>query len=125
MNLARVQQEFADAQRTFAYIEWHPTYDGSAFVKAALQGPLQLYALSIKFPDNYPNEMPKVYIDAPALSSNSPHRYQSGNICFLHPSMWNPGAHNITFVMGRVAKWINKYDVWRQTGIWPGKEVKH
>ena len=123
MNITRIQQEFADAQKTFAYIELHPTYDGSVYVKAAL-ALSQVYTFTVKFPDNYPNEMPRVTIDAPAIS-NSPHRYKEGYICYLHPSMWNPGAHHLSFVLWRASKWLNKYEVWKATGKWPGKEILH
>jgi ubiquitin-protein ligase len=124
MNIARIQREFTAAQKTFAYIELHPTYDGQVYVKAALVSNGQMYTLSIRFPDDYPNEMPRVVIDVPAIT-NSPHRYNTGNICFLHPSMWNPGVHDLSFVLWRAAKWLNKYEVYKQTGTWPGKEVKH
>ena len=124
MNLQRIQNEFAVAQSTFAFVELHPTLDGKVFAKAALQTSKGTYVLSIKFPENYPNEMPRVYVDAPALPE-TPHRYKAGNICYLHPSMWNPGVHNLTFVIGRAAKWLNKYEIWRVRGVWPGAEIKH
>jgi hypothetical protein len=28
-------------------------------------------------------------------------------------------------VLWRVAKWLNKYEVWKVQGEWPGKEVPH
>jgi hypothetical protein len=31
----------------------------------------------------------------------------------------------LTFVIGRAAKWLNKYDIWRVRGTWPGAEIKH
>jgi hypothetical protein len=65
-----------------------------------------------------------VFIDAPAIT-NAPHRYNAGNICYLHPSMWNPGIHHLTFVIARAAKWIAKYEVWVNRGTWPGAEIKH
>jgi ubiquitin-protein ligase len=83
------------------------------------------YVLSIRFPDTYPNEMPRVYIDAPSVVDAPPHRYNTGNICYLHPSLWNPGSHNLKFVIWRSAKWLNKYEVWRVKGYWPGAELKH
>ena len=124
MDLARIRLEFAEAQKSFAYVELHPTSDGKVFAKAALQTTNQMYVLSIKFPDTYPNEMPRVQIDVPALGS-SPHRYQSGSICYLHPSMWNPGIHDLRFVIARSAKWLSKYEVWKQKGKWPGAEIRH
>ncbi|ESX62661.1 hypothetical protein X760_05935 [Mesorhizobium sp. LSHC422A00] len=126
MDITRIHRELAEAKRTFALVELRPTQDGNVYVRSALQTSNgKQYVLSIKFPDNYPNEMPRVFIDAPAIVS-APHRYQGGHICFLHPSMWNPGAHNLTFVIARAAKWLNKYEVWRSNGgVWPGAEIKH
>ncbi len=124
MDLNRIRQEYFDAQKSFAFIELHPTTDGKVYAKTALQTPAQMYILSIKFPENYPNEMPRIFVDTPAITQ-APHRYQNGNICYLHPSMWNPGIHNLSFVVARAAKWLNKYEVWKRQGSWPGAEIKH
>jgi hypothetical protein len=43
----------------------------------------------------------------------------------MHPTMWNPGIHTLTFVIGRAAKWLAKYEVWRVNGEWPGAEIRH
>jgi ubiquitin-protein ligase len=126
MDLPRIQREYAQAQQSFSLVELKPTTDGKVYARTALQtAARQNYVLSIRFPDTYPNEMPRVYVDAPALLSYAPHRYQQGNICYLHPAMWNPGTHNLTFVIARAAKWLNKYEVWRNKGAWPGAEMKH
>ena len=124
MDIGRIQREFNEAQKTFSLVELRPTTEGTVYARAALQTGSGTYVVSIRFPDNYPNEMPRVYIDAPAITT-SPHRYNAGNICYLHPSMWNPGFHNLTFVIARTAKWINKYEVWRVRGEWPGAEIIH
>ena len=95
MDIPRIQREFAEAQRTFALVELRPTSDGKVFAKTAVQTTVgRQYVLSIRFPDTYPNEMPRVFIDAPTVT-DAPHRYKAGNICFLHQSMWNPGSHNL------------------------------
>jgi ubiquitin-protein ligase len=125
VDINRIQREFLEAQKTFAYLELHPTADGRVFAKTALQTSIQMYVLSIKFPDNYPYEMPSVYVDTPPIAI-SPHRYNSGNICYLHHAMWNPGIHQLSFVIGRAAKWLNKYEIWKRNGgQWPGAEIKH
>jgi|SRR5688572_18642915 len=124
MDIGRIQREFAEAQRTFSILELRPTTDGNVFARAALQTGASTYVLSVRFPDKYPNEMPKVFVDTPTITT-SPHRYQTGNICYLHPSMWNPGVHNLMFVIARAAKWLSKYEVWRVKGEWPGAEIKH
>jgi len=125
MDIQRIRTEVRQATATFAYVEAHPTNDGGVFVKAALQtSPGSTWIISISFPD-YPNRMPKVFVSKPTLQSDSPHRYNDGSLCYLHHSMWNPGRHTLTFVLARIAKWLNKYDVWRATGRWPGAEVRH
>jgi ubiquitin-protein ligase len=126
MDIARIQREFSEAQQRFALVELRPTTDGKVYARTALQTVNgRNYVLSIKFPDNYPNEMPRVFVDAPTITY-APHRYQGGHICYLHPSMWNPGAHQLTFVIARAAKWLNKYEVWRSNGgKWAGAEIKH
>lgn len=124
MDVNRIRREFFEAQKTFVYLELHPTIDGKVYARTVLQTAAGMYVLSIKFPETYPNEMPRVFVDAPAIRT-APHRYQTGNLCYLHPSMWNPGVHGLKFVIARAAKWLNKYEVWRQRGKWPGAEIKH
>lgn len=124
MDISRIQREFTEAQKSFSILELKPTVDGKIYARAALQTGANTYVLSIRFPENYPNEMPRVFIDAPTVTT-SPHRYNAGNICYLHPSMWNPGSHNLGFVIWRAAKWLAKYEVWRVKGEWPGAEIKH
>lgn len=124
MNIGRIQNEFNQARQYFSYVELHPTPDGNICVKAALQPSSQYYIITIHFPDTYPNEMPKVYVTKPVIDS-APHRYTKGNICYLHPTMWNPGVHNLSFVIQRATKWLAKYEVWKRDRIWPGAEIKH
>lgn len=125
MDIIRIQREFAEAQKTFSLVELRPTANGNVYARTAVQtSKANYYVLSIKFPDNYPNEMPRVFVDAPQITS-APHRYQGGHICYLHPSMWNPGVHNLTFVIGRAAKWLGKYEVWRAGRKWPGAQITH
>ena len=125
MNILRIQNEFNQARQYFSFIELHPTTDGKVYVKAALQPtPQQYYTIAIYFPDNYPNEMPYVYVIKPAIDS-APHRYNKGNICYLHPTMWNPGVHNLLFVIQRTAKWLGKYEIWKRNRSWPGAAIRH
>jgi ubiquitin-protein ligase len=125
VDINRIRRELAEAQERFARVELYPTLDGKVYVKTALQTVNQTtYVLSIRFPENYPNEMPRVSIDAPNIAT-APHRYQNGLICYLHPSMWNPGVHNLSFVIARAAKWLNKFEIWKTRGQWPGAQIKH
>ena len=93
-------------------------------VLVALQTACHLYTLAVTFPDVYPNAMPEVYVRKPMLET-SPHRYNHNQICYMHPRMWNPGRHNLTFVIQRAAKWLSKYEVYRARGHWPGAGIAH
>ena len=125
MDLQRIRLEVAQAQSTFGVLEIRATSDGSGvFAKAGLQTSVgNLYIIQINFA-NYPYQMPSVAVTQPAIRAGTPHRYTNG-ICYLHPSMWNPGQHNLTFVLGRAAKWLNKYEVWCAKGRWPGAQMAH
>lgn len=125
MDIVRVRSEFAAAQGQFSNVELRLDGSSNLYVKVALQTTTGgIYILSITL-DGYPYSMPKVWVNSPQLSTTSPHRYGDKQICFLHPSMWNPGSHNLTFVISRAAKWLNKYEVWKTKGTWPGAQVKH
>lgn len=125
MDVVRINSEAKVALRSFAYVEVHPTTAGEVFLKVCLQTTVGgLYFARVDF-DGYPNQMPRVTIEKPSLMANTPHRYNTGAICYLHPNMWNPGSHDVTFVVARIAKWLNKYEVWRSLGSWPGAQVKH
>jgi hypothetical protein len=125
MDIQRIRREVGAASNTFAWLEVRPTTDGlGVFVKAVLQTSVSnTYIISINFP-NYPNQMPKVAVVQPSLRT-SPHKYNDGNICYMHHSFWNPGQHDLTFVLARAAKWLNKYEVYCVTGKWPGAQMAH
>ena len=124
MNLARIRGDIAAAQQYFDYVEGQATPAGSLMALVALQTSRRIYTLGVSFPESYPNAMPEVQVRKPVLSS-SPHRYLNYRICYLHPHVWNPGRHNLTFVIQRAAKWLAKYEVYRQTGNWPGAGLDH
>lgn len=124
MDVQRIAREVRQAAEHFLYVEAHPTNEGGVYVKAGLQTSMpNLYVVAISF-HGYPNEMPKVHVTKPALAS-SPHRYPDGRICYMHPNYWNPGLHNLKYVLAQVAVWLNKYDVYVKTGNWRGPEIKH
>ena len=124
MNVARVRREIAAASQYFDYVEGHPTVEGGVRALIALQTSRDIYTLNVSFPETYPNVMPEVQIRRPALAW-APHSYTDKRICYLHPHMWNPGRHDLTFVIQRAAKWLAKYEVYRQTGTWPGAGIPH
>ena len=125
MEVQRIYLELRQAAEHFPNLEALPTGDGGVYVKAALQTSAgKIYLLALQF-QGYPNEMPKVFITKPTLQAWK-HRYNTGNICYMHPNMWNPGRHNMKYVLMQVAVWLNKYDVFLQNGgNWPGPGIEH
>ena len=124
MNVARIRSEIVAAQRYFDYVEGNPTLEGGVQALVALETGRSVYTLAVSFPEAYPNAMPEVHVRHPALAS-SPHKYTRNRICYLHPHMWNPGRHDLKFVIQRAAKWLAKYEVYQRTGEWPGAGIDH
>lgn len=124
MDTIKIRNQFAEAQQQFPNMEIYQYSGGGLYVKVAIQTLERVYIAAIYFPENYPNDMPTVHIEKPSVT-NSLHMYTKGHICYLHPSMWNPGKHNILFVVARTAKWLSKYEVWKATGRWPGASIAH
>lgn len=124
MNLLRIRNDIAKAQQYFDFVEGHPTNSGGIMVLVALQTIHRYYTLTVTFPDAYPNSMPEVFVRKPKLKA-SPHRYSADQICYMHPRMWNPGRHDLTFVIQHAAKWLSKYEIYRTRGRWPGAGIDH
>lgn len=125
MDLSRIRRDIAQAKQHFDYVEEHPTSGGGIIVLVALQTVRRYYTLEMIFPESYPNSMPDVFVRKPTLE-DSPHRYKAdGHICYMHPHMWNPGRHDLTIVIQRAAKWLSKYEVYRELGTWPGASIPH
>lgn len=124
MNLARIRSEFEEAQGYFPTLRLFPTERGGLQARCALRTartrPPAAYMLQVDFPSTYPNSAPNVFVQQPDIDDDAPHRYRAGNLCYIYPSMWNPGKHDLAFVISRAAKWLGKYEVWRDTGDWPG-----
>jgi ubiquitin-protein ligase len=125
LDIQRIRNEVAQAKLRFAHVEAYPTISGGISVKAAFQTSAgNAYIVQVEFA-SYPTRSPQVVILKPALRVNTVHRYTNGTICYMLPAMWNPGRHDLTFVLGRIAKWLNKYEVWCVRGTWPGAQVAH
>lgn len=124
MNIQRARQDIQIAREHFPNIEAHPTLDGGLYVKAALQTSVgRVYVLSVTLA-NYPADMPRVTVLAPAVT-HSKHMYTSGHVCYMHPSYWNPAKHDLRFTLAQAAVWLNKHEVYLQKGVWPGPGMAH
>lgn len=124
MNVHLIRSEIQRAMEHFPNIETHTTVEGGIYIKAALQTSVgQIYVISMTF-RAYPSEMPKVIVITPAVTHGK-HMYTAGHICYMHPNMWNPAKHDVKFVLAQAAVWLNKHEVYKQKGIWPGPGLAH
>ena len=124
MNVQRIQWEIQQAMGQFPNIETHPTIDGGLYIKALLLTSVgQMYVIAVTF-GGYPSEIPKVKVISPAVT-HSKHMYEGGNICYMHPSLWNPAKHDLVFVLAQSCVWLNKHEVFKQKGVWPGPGLPH
>jgi hypothetical protein len=70
---------------------------------------------------------PKVYIVAPQIMNNAPHRYPDRSICLYHPDNFNWHEHLFIadYIVPWTATWIYFYEIWKCTGIWYADEESH
>jgi ubiquitin-protein ligase len=81
------------------------------------EGPDGGLTLTILLPHGYPNAAPKV--SAAPLPDNCPHRWQDGNLCiFGATELWNPGQHDVLYVLQQARRWLSHLGRWQQTGEW-------
>lgn len=124
MNVQRIRIEIQQTMQHFPNVETYATADGGIYIKAALQTSVgQAYVLAVTFV-GYPSEMPKVTVITPAVT-HVKHMFTAGNICYMHPNMWNPARHDLKFVLAQAAVWLNKHEVYKRTSRWPGPGLAH
>ena len=124
MDVQRIRWEIRQAMEQFPNIESYTSVDGSIYIKALLQTSVgQVYVICVTFV-GYAAEVPKVTVLSPAVT-HSKHMYRGGHICFMHPSFWNPAKHDLVFVLAQSAVWLNKHEVYKLKGVWPGPGLVH
>ncbi|GII88927.1 hypothetical protein Ssi03_69170 [Sphaerisporangium siamense] len=80
------------------------------------------YPLSLQLTENYPYEFP--YVFPVGWDSTCPHVYPAGNLCIMRPDQWRP-FYSIAFAIAKSAIWLNKFEVFKRRGYWPGNEQDH
>jgi hypothetical protein len=81
------------------------------------QGADENVTVTISLPHGYPNACPKVY--ARPIPNGCPHRWQDGSLCiFGAMDVWNPGKHDVLYVLRLARRWLANFSTWKQTGVW-------
>lgn len=120
---ARLDAEAESMGRFYPHMELHTATDGTKY----WEGPLTTwrgkdYVVRIVYPAYFPYQPPKAYIVSPKVKQ-SRHIYEDGHLCMFHPDdhTWLPTTTAAT-VISWVSRWLHSYEVWEDTGEWPGQE---
>ena len=79
------------------------------------------YGVRVEIPRGYPYEMPALHAAGWSPATGTPHRYSDGNLCVMKPDQWSAN-YTLAFFVAKAALWLNKYEVWLDTGKWPGND---
>lgn len=87
--------------------------------------------LQLEVPEHYPSEIPRIYIpqmEYPRDWDGNAHMYRDSqnmiHMCIFFPEDWTMD-HTLACMMVRSTVWLNKYVIYRETGVWPGKGQAH
>ncbi|MBO3747398.1 hypothetical protein J5X84_15075 [Streptosporangiaceae bacterium NEAU-GS5] len=110
-------------QKYFPQFGFTKSRDGSLAVSGSLRtNSGYVYALRIELGEHYPHQIP--HIRPVGWNSTCPHVYESGALCIMRPDQWR-SIFSIAFVVAKSAIWLNKFEVYRQRGYWPGNAQPH
>jgi prevent-host-death family protein len=74
--------------------------------------------ITILLPHGYPNNCPRIY--ASPIREGAPHRWLDGALCIYGVmSGWNPGKHTVFSTLTLARRWVDHYQVWLESGLWP------
>jgi ubiquitin-protein ligase len=119
-RLYNEQQKLAENFRQFSFLR---DRDGGVYVVGALRtNKGRVYQIKIVLPADYPHSIPVII--PVGWKADCEHVYKAGNLCIMRPDQWRP-IFSLAFVVAKVALWLNKYDVYRAKGYWPGNEQQH
>ncbi len=80
------------------------------------------YRIKIEVPQEYPYSPPRILLVNDREIKGSPHRYIDGSLCVMNLNQWSSSL-SITFMIAKAAIWLNKCDMWKLNGRWPGKGI--
>jgi hypothetical protein len=114
---ARLSQEFEQLQNQK---EWHKasiTDDRELELHFGEEGPHHDKVITIRLLHGYPNVPPKVFVKP--LPDTCPHRWQDQSLCvFGTMGQWNPGQHNVVYVLRLARQWLSHFSTWQKKGRW-------
>jgi hypothetical protein len=66
------------------------------------------------------DEHPRVFVVAPEIEANAPHRYKDKSLCLFHPKNfdWTNSCLLAKYTVPWAAAWLMFYEIWLKTGKW-------
>lgn len=120
---ARLAKEFERLQKDEEQHAVSLTDDNELELQFRREGAARDITLTVLLPHGYPNASPKVY--AAPVPDGAPHCWEDGSLCiFGATAVWNPGRHDVAYVLKHARKWVQGLEAWKANGAWPGGEVK-
>ncbi len=80
-----------------------------------------IYPIQVIMPESYPYEMPTIKTLGWNIHSDCPHKYDDQPLCVLLPERWSSNM-TVAFLVAKTALWLHKYEIWQETGRWPGSD---
>ncbi|MEM2145576.1 MAG: hypothetical protein QW279_09460 [Candidatus Jordarchaeaceae archaeon] len=83
------------------------------------------YNVLIVYPPSFPSEPPLSYVEGISGKESTPHQFGDGSLCLFYPDdpkQWSPKSTAVV-VITWTAGWLHAYEVWRKTGVWPGRSL--
>jgi hypothetical protein len=77
-----------------------------------------------------PERRPSVWVDAPTLHPNAPHRFPDDSLCLYDPKdpldqRWHSQVPLALTIVPWTAEWLFFYELWLESGTWHGPEAAH
>jgi hypothetical protein len=91
-----------------------------------LRKPDQAFKIKITYGGG--SRHPRAFVIDPAIPPKErKHKFADGAICSYPPwqDVWNWQTHTVAEFADQAAIWLVKWNVWQQTGIWLGDEMRH
>lgn len=73
------------------------------------------FLVAVRYPDRYPYEPPRFFVEDPPLHERAPHRYQDGSMC-IHKRHWDVMCGTAASCIPLISAWLVAYLHWLHTG---------
>jgi hypothetical protein len=81
------------------------------------------FSLLIETDYGYPSQSPNVYVTDPNIEyEDGKHMYSDGHLCLFEPDVYS-SRWSVLQIRNMAASWCFCYEVYSETGTWPGAEA--